>query len=443
MHLSQSIIFETWGYLWIQLAAWRLECFLKALTSSQTTHDSSITVILQFLVSLILVQMEEHAVHRIQPTTHVLALLVSLVPTAVQTSTSVHLASVLMVVRVWRNMVRQLVVFALKDLPAQDVTLIFHSVTLTHASMVAHAMKDLEEWQLVTALLVSLVATAVQTSTSVHLASVLMVVYVWRNMVRQLVVFALKDLPAQDVTLIFHSVTLTHASMVGHAMKDLEEWQLVTALLVSLVATAVQTSTSVCLAPVLMMVYVWRNMVRQLVVFALKDLLAQHVTLIFHSVTLTHASMVGHVMKDLEEWQLVTVFLVSLVATAVQTSTSVRLAPVLMMVYVWRNMVRQLVVFALKDLLAQHVTLIFHSVTLTHASMVGHAMKDLEEWQLVTVFLVSLVATAVQTSTSVRLAPVLMMVHALKGMGQRLYARVPRSSVDLTAQCVLMVSCFK
>ena len=40
------------------------------------------TVILQFLVSLILVQMEEHAVHRIQPTTHVLVLLVSLVLTA-------------------------------------------------------------------------------------------------------------------------------------------------------------------------------------------------------------------------------------------------------------------------------------------------------------------------------------------------------------------------
>ena len=108
-------------------------------------HDSSITVILQFLVSLILVQMEEHAVHRIQPTTHVLVLLVSLVLTAVHTSASVHLASVLMVVRVWRNMVLQLVVFALKDLPAQDVTLIFHSVKLTHASMVAHAMKDLEE----------------------------------------------------------------------------------------------------------------------------------------------------------------------------------------------------------------------------------------------------------------------------------------------------------
>ena len=108
-------------------------------------HDSSITVILQFLVGLILVQMEEHAVHRIQPTTHVLVLLVSLVQTAVQTSAFVHLASVLMVVCVWRNMVRQLVVFALKDLPAQDVTLIFHSVTLTHASMVGHAMKDLEE----------------------------------------------------------------------------------------------------------------------------------------------------------------------------------------------------------------------------------------------------------------------------------------------------------
>ena len=84
-------------------------------------------------------------------------------------------------------------------------------------------MKDLEERQLVTALLVSLVATAVQTSTSVHLASVLMVVRVWRNMVLQLAVFALKDLPAQDVTLIFHSVKLTHASMVVHAMKDLEQ----------------------------------------------------------------------------------------------------------------------------------------------------------------------------------------------------------------------------
>ena len=103
------------------------------------------TVILQFLVSLILVQMEEHAVHRIQPTIHVLALLVSLVQTAAQTSTFVHLVPVLMVVCVWRNMVLQLAVFALKDLLAQDVTLIFHSVTLTDASMVAHAMKDLEE----------------------------------------------------------------------------------------------------------------------------------------------------------------------------------------------------------------------------------------------------------------------------------------------------------
>ena len=54
-------------------------------------------------------------------------------------------------------------------------------------------------------------------------------------MVQQLAVFALKDLLTQDVTLIFYSVRLTHASMVAHAMKGLEERQLVTVLLVSMV----------------------------------------------------------------------------------------------------------------------------------------------------------------------------------------------------------------
>ena len=87
--------------------------------------------------------MGEHAVHRVQPTIRVVVLLVSLVKTAVQTSTSVHLAPVLTMEHVWRSMVQQLAVFALKDLMAQGVTLIFHSVRLTHALMVAHAMKDL------------------------------------------------------------------------------------------------------------------------------------------------------------------------------------------------------------------------------------------------------------------------------------------------------------
>ena len=81
-----------------------------------------------------------------------------------------------------KGMVQQLTVFVLKDLLAQDATLIFHSVRSTHVLMVAHAMKDLEPMQLVNVLLVLLVQTAVQTSTSVHLAPVLMVVHVSKVM---------------------------------------------------------------------------------------------------------------------------------------------------------------------------------------------------------------------------------------------------------------------
>ena len=88
--------------------------------------------------------MGEHAVYRIQPTIHVVVLLVSLVQTAVQTSTSVHLAPVLMVVHVLKVMVQQLTVFVLKALMVHDVKLTFHSVRLTHVLTVVHASKDLE-----------------------------------------------------------------------------------------------------------------------------------------------------------------------------------------------------------------------------------------------------------------------------------------------------------
>ena len=88
--------------------------------------------------------MGEHALHRTQPTIHVVVLLVLLVQTAVQISTSVHLAPVSMVVRVLRDMGQQLTVFVLKDLLVQDVTLIFHSVKLTLVLMVVHASKDPE-----------------------------------------------------------------------------------------------------------------------------------------------------------------------------------------------------------------------------------------------------------------------------------------------------------
>ena len=87
-----------------------------------------VPMILQVLVSLIPVEMVEHALHRTQPTIHVVVLLVLLVQTAVQISTSVHLKPVLTVVHVWRNMIQQLTVFVLKDLLAQVATLIFHSV---------------------------------------------------------------------------------------------------------------------------------------------------------------------------------------------------------------------------------------------------------------------------------------------------------------------------
>ena len=99
--------------------------------------------------------------HRVQPTIHVVVPLVSLVQTVVQTSASVHLALVLTVEHVLKDMVQQFTVFVLKDLMAQDVTLIFHSVRLVHVLMVVHALKDLGLQQLVTVMLVLLILTAV------------------------------------------------------------------------------------------------------------------------------------------------------------------------------------------------------------------------------------------------------------------------------------------
>ena len=84
-------------------------------------------MILQILVSLIPVEMGEHALYRTQPTIHVVVLLVSLVQTAVQISTFAHLAPVSMVGHVWRNMVQQLTVFVPKillELSAQHAFLV-------------------------------------------------------------------------------------------------------------------------------------------------------------------------------------------------------------------------------------------------------------------------------------------------------------------------------
>ena len=103
-----------------------------------------VPMVLQVLVSLIPVEMGEHALHRTQPTIHVVVLLASLVQTAVQISNSVHLAPVSMVEHALRGMGQQLAVFVLEDLLAQDVTLIFHSVRLKPVLMEVHASKDLE-----------------------------------------------------------------------------------------------------------------------------------------------------------------------------------------------------------------------------------------------------------------------------------------------------------
>ena len=75
--------------------------------------------------------MEERALYRV----HVFVQLVLQVKTAVQTSTFVHLELVLMVGHASRDMGQKLAVFVLKDLLAQVVTLIFHSVKWTHALM--------------------------------------------------------------------------------------------------------------------------------------------------------------------------------------------------------------------------------------------------------------------------------------------------------------------
>ena len=105
-------------------------------------------------------------------------------------------------------------------------------------------------------------------------------------------------------------------------------------------------------------------------------------------------------------------------------------------------MVQQPAVFVPKELMAQDVTLIFHSVRLIHVLMVVRAMKDLEATTLVIALLVSLVQTAVQTSTSVHLAPVLTVVHALKGMGWKHHASVLKILVALTVQPAFLVNCF-
>ena len=84
-------------------------------------------MILQVIVSLIPVEMGERALHRTQPTIHVVVLLVSLVKTAVQISSSVHLAPVLTAEHVWRGMGQRLhayVPWILLELSAQHAFLV-------------------------------------------------------------------------------------------------------------------------------------------------------------------------------------------------------------------------------------------------------------------------------------------------------------------------------
>ena len=84
-------------------------------------------MILQVLVNLILVQMEECALHRTQATIHVVVQLVSLVQTATQTSISVHQPLVIMVEHVWRSMGQKRHAFApwiLLELSAQHAFLV-------------------------------------------------------------------------------------------------------------------------------------------------------------------------------------------------------------------------------------------------------------------------------------------------------------------------------
>ena len=84
-------------------------------------------MILQILVSLIPVEMGEHALHRTQPTIHVVVLLVSLECCVKQTLQTVNQPLVIMVGHVWRNMVQQLTVFVLKvllELSAQHAFLV-------------------------------------------------------------------------------------------------------------------------------------------------------------------------------------------------------------------------------------------------------------------------------------------------------------------------------
>ena len=84
-------------------------------------------MILQILVSLIPVEMGEHALHRVQQTIHVVVLLVLLECCVKQTLQTVNQPLVIMVGHVWRNMVQQLTVFVLKvllELSAQHAFLV-------------------------------------------------------------------------------------------------------------------------------------------------------------------------------------------------------------------------------------------------------------------------------------------------------------------------------
>ena len=86
-----------------------------------------VPMILQVLVRLIPVEMGEHALHRTQPTIHVVVLLVSLDCCVKQTLQTVSQPLVIMVGHVWRNMVQQLTVFVpriLLELSAQHAFLV-------------------------------------------------------------------------------------------------------------------------------------------------------------------------------------------------------------------------------------------------------------------------------------------------------------------------------
>ena len=101
-------------------------------------------MILQILVSLIPVEMGEHALHRTRPTIHVVVLLVLLECCVKQTLQTVNQPLVIMVGHVWRNMVQQLTVFVLKvllELSAQYAFLVsFFLHTILLVKQCYHAM---------------------------------------------------------------------------------------------------------------------------------------------------------------------------------------------------------------------------------------------------------------------------------------------------------------